>query len=66
MLHHYIKDDTSGEHWGVSSDTSKGIVLTQIQEGSTQARIQITPTQAREFACELIRNADLIDELNDV
>ncbi len=56
MLHHYLRDDTSGEHWAVGT-SQYNTVLLQVQEGSTQARIQMTPDQAEACAVALMEAA---------
>ncbi len=52
MRHNYTKDDLSGEHWAVGV-SQRNAVLVQIQEGSNQARIEISVEQALSFAAAL-------------
>lgn len=53
MRHNYLRDDTSGEHWAVGT-SQYDTVLLQVQEGSSQARIQLTLEQAERCAEELM------------
>lgn len=44
MLHHYLKNDNSGDHWAVSWNGNplpgkKANVLVQLQEDGQQARV---------------------------
>ncbi len=49
MRQYSIKPDTSGDHYGVSSNTygSNPGVLVQLQEHGEQVRLQLTVAQAR-------------------
>lgn len=57
MLHHYLRNDTSGDHWGVSLSSSVPCVLVQLQQDGEQVRVQMTPEQADAMAEELRRFA---------
>lgn len=58
MLHHYLREDTSGDHWAVGRDSFHKKVIVQLQEEGNQARVAMTAEQARQMAAELIRHAD--------
>lgn len=54
MIHHYLRNDTSGEHWAVGISSHHNMVLLQVQECSTQSRIQMTLEQAEACAAKLL------------
>ncbi len=58
MLHHYLRDDTRGDHWGVSYSRTEPCVLVQLQQDGEQVRVQMTPEQAEAMAEELRRFAE--------
>jgi len=62
MLHHYLSDDNSGDHWGVGSSTyflpgREPVVLAQLQSAGEQVRISLTAEQAEEMAAALLEHA---------
>ena len=58
MLHRYLRDDTSGDHWAVGYSESTPCVLVQLQQDGEQVRVQMTPEQADAMAEELRRFAE--------
>lgn len=46
MLHNCIKDDNSGDHWGVSYNAN-GQVLVQLQESGEQVRLGLNLDHAK-------------------
>lgn len=62
MLHYYISNDNSGEHFAVSHNTV-GSVLVQLGDKSgEQIRVMLTPEDARFMAQKLLKMADISDE----
>ena len=62
MLHHSLRDDTSGDHWAVGSSThflpgQSAQVIVQVQEAGDQARVAMTAEQAEEMAAALVSHA---------
>lgn len=56
MLHNYVKnDDLDGRYYGVSSN--EVWVLVQLDDGSNQVRINISPDQALHMADLLTKHA---------
>lgn len=47
MIHHYINNDCSGEHYAVGVSSHSNKILLQVQERSEQARIAINIEQAK-------------------
>ncbi len=45
MKHYYVKNDLSGDHFAVGSNTQTHQVLLQVQENGEQARIALTLEQ---------------------
>jgi hypothetical protein len=58
MIHHYIKEDASGDHYAVSH-SSTGSVLIQLQENGEQVRLAISPEQAIHLYEEIKKHAIL-------
>lgn len=58
MIHQYVKNDASGDHWAVAADASRPLVLAQLQEGGTQVRLALTPEQADAMAAQLVKLAN--------
>jgi hypothetical protein len=62
MLHNYVKNDHSGDHWaaGVNTPVLEGQeakVLVQLQDKGEQVRLAMTPDQAEAMARELLHRA---------
>lgn len=66
MRHHSVKNDTSGDHYAVSSVTSylPGVsepsVLVQLQESGEQVRLSLTSQQAIHMAQLLLEHASKV------
>lgn len=65
MLHHYLSNDNSGDHWGVGSSAfflpgREPKVLAQIQNGGEQVRVALSADQAEEMAAALLEHAALV------
>lgn len=60
MLHHYIRNDNSGDHYAVGIDTTNQVVLIQIQDNGEQVRITLTPQQSIDLATLIVKNAKAI------
>ncbi len=56
MIHHRVRDDTSGDHWACNHNES-GVVLAQLQERGEQVRLALTPEQAEQFGHALLASA---------
>ena len=58
MLHNHIEDDLNGRHYGVSNNETW--VLVQLDDGSDQVRINISPDQALHMADLLTKHAEKV------
>ena len=61
MIHHYISNDTSGDHFGVSVSESTGLILVQLQDKGEQVRVAMSPERARNMAALLLKSAELME-----
>lgn len=57
MRHHQINQ---GDHYAVSENSQGAGVLVQIQEAGEQARVTLSPAQARHMGAMLIASADKV------
>lgn len=60
MIHHYTnkEDESNSDHVAVNY-TGDGFVLLQLQSGSDQVRLKVTPEMAKFFAEEINRYSDI-------
>jgi len=58
MLHNNIEDDLNGRHYGVSSNETW--ILVQLDDGTEQVRINISPDQALHMADLLTKHAERV------
>lgn len=61
-MRHYATNQ--GDHYAVSENSDLAGVLVQIQEAGEQARIMLSPEQARHMGALLIASADKVLALN--
>lgn len=62
MRHHNVRDDNSGDHWGVNSSLDflpgqSAQVLAQLQAAGEQVRLALTAEQAEDMAAALLAHA---------
>lgn len=62
MVHQHVRDDNSGDHWGVSSTSQffpgkNAVVLAQLQASGEQVRLILTAEQAEDMAAALLAHA---------
>lgn len=62
MVHQHVRDDNSGDHWGVNSTAeffpgNSAMVLAQLQASGEQVRLALTAEQAEDMAAALLEHA---------
>lgn len=66
MIYNYLSTENDSDSWGVSKNDT-GTVLVQLNQGTEQVRVSMTPSQAKEMADKIsntIRELSLEGALN--
>lgn len=57
MIHNYVRNDLSGDHWGTGVSQHKE-VLVQLQKDGEQVRLNMSPEEAEHLARALLHRAE--------
>jgi hypothetical protein len=60
VIHNSTQTNPDGDHYAVGISGMSSLVLAQLQENGNQARIALTPTEARHMAELLLAAADKV------
>lgn len=64
MIHNSIQSNPEGDHYAVGVSEINSLILVQLQEEGNQARVALTPIEARYMAQLLLTAADKVSLSN--